>query len=130
KSHRRSRSRSGPTSPAGKVTDAPLRARPRPCPRGPARPDPGGHRRRDRGLVQRQPTLAVPAVPEEAVHRQSQRPRQHRLVALDPRAALTRVVAATDAVATDLNTVLGRDDARARILFSVARRTKAQPRVR
>ncbi|GIF01856.1 hypothetical protein Ari01nite_93200 [Paractinoplanes rishiriensis] len=49
---------------------------------------------------------------------------------MDPRADLTEVIAATDAVATDLNAVLGRDDARARVVLSVARRTKTQPRVR
>ncbi len=48
---------------------------------------------------------------------------------MDPRADLGEVIAATDAVATDLNAVLGRDDARARILLSVARRAKTQPRV-
>ena len=48
---------------------------------------------------------------------------------IDPRADLTDVIAATDAVATDLQTVLGRDDVRARIHLSVARRARRQPRV-
>lgn len=48
---------------------------------------------------------------------------------MDPRADLGEIVAATDAVATDLNVVLGRDDAYARVLLSVARRAKTQPRV-
>jgi hypothetical protein len=48
---------------------------------------------------------------------------------IDPRADLTEVIAATDAVATQLRTVLGRDDARARIRLSVARRARTQPRV-
>jgi hypothetical protein len=67
-------------------------------------------------------------------HGKVQRDRGQLIVALtatmDPRADLGQIVAATDAVATDLNTVLGRNDARARILLSVARRPKAQPRVR
>ncbi|WP_203790793.1 hypothetical protein [Paractinoplanes rishiriensis] len=67
-------------------------------------------------------------------HGKVQRDRGQLVVSLtatmDPRADLTEVIAATDAVATDLNAVLGRDDARARVVLSVARRTKTQPRVR
>lgn len=67
-------------------------------------------------------------------HGKVQRDRGVLIVALtatmDPRADLGQIVAATDAVATDLNTVLGRNDAHARILLCVARRPKAQPRVR
>jgi hypothetical protein len=67
-------------------------------------------------------------------HGKVQRDRGQLIIALtatmDPRADLGQIVAATDAVATDLNTVLGRNDAHARILLSVARRPKAQPRVR
>jgi hypothetical protein len=48
---------------------------------------------------------------------------------IDPRADLADVIAATDAVATELQAVLGRDDARARIRLSVARRAQIQPRV-
>jgi hypothetical protein len=48
---------------------------------------------------------------------------------LDPRADLTDVIEATDAVATDLQSVLGRDDARARVLLTVARRARPRPRV-
>jgi len=49
---------------------------------------------------------------------------------IDPRGDLHEVVAAIDAVATDLRSVLGRDDVRARIQLSVARRPRTQPRVR
>ena len=66
-------------------------------------------------------------------HSRVQRDRGQLVIALsatmDPRADLGEVIAATDAVVTDLNTVLGRDDARARVLLSVARRAKTQPRV-
>ena len=48
---------------------------------------------------------------------------------MDPRADLSEIITAADAVATDLQAVLGRDDARARILLSVARRGRTQPRV-
>jgi hypothetical protein len=48
---------------------------------------------------------------------------------IDPRADLGEVVSATDAVATQLRAVLGRDDARARIRLTVARRARTQPRV-
>ncbi|HEV2636476.1 MAG TPA: hypothetical protein VGX23_15105 [Actinocrinis sp.] len=48
---------------------------------------------------------------------------------IDPRADLTEVVAAADDVAAQLHTVLGRDDARARIHLTVARRARPQPRV-
>ena len=48
---------------------------------------------------------------------------------IDPRADLADVIAAADTVATDLQTVLGRDDARARIQLSVARRARPRPRV-
>lgn len=48
---------------------------------------------------------------------------------IDPRADLTAVIAATDAVATQLQTVLGRDDVHARIRLSVARRARTRPRV-
>ncbi|WP_030441502.1 hypothetical protein [Actinoplanes subtropicus] len=49
---------------------------------------------------------------------------------VDPRADLTDVITSADAVATQLQSVLGRDDARARIHLSVARRPRTQPRVR
>ena len=49
---------------------------------------------------------------------------------IDPRGDLKEVVAAIDAVATDLRAVVGRDDIRARIQLSVARRPRARPRVR
>ena len=66
------------------------------------------------------------------VHGNMRRDRGQLVVGLnatmDPRADLGDVIAATDAVATDLNAVLG-DDARARILLSVARRAKTQARV-
>lgn len=48
---------------------------------------------------------------------------------IDPRADLADVIAASDAVAAELRTVLGRDDARARIQLSVARRGRPRPRV-
>ncbi len=48
---------------------------------------------------------------------------------IDPRAELNDVITAADTVASDLQTVLGRDDARARIHLSVARRARTQPRV-
>lgn len=68
-----------------------------------------------------------------SVHSSVRRDRGQLIVGLnatmDPRADLAEVIAATDAVATDLNAVLGRDDARARILLSVARRAKTQSRV-
>ena len=66
-------------------------------------------------------------------HSKVHRDRGQLVVALnatmDPRADLHEVIQATDAVATDLNAVLGRDDAHARVLLSVARRAKTQPRV-
>jgi len=69
-----------------------------------------------------------------SVHSKVIRDRGELVVALtgtiDPRADLGDVVAATDAVATDLQSVLGRDDARARVHLSVARRPRTQPRVR
>ncbi|MBA3488809.1 MAG: hypothetical protein H0T78_04555 [Longispora sp.] len=68
-----------------------------------------------------------------SVHGKVIRDRGELVVALtgtiDPRTDLNDVIAATDAVATDLQTVLGRDDARARIQLSVARRPRTQPRV-
>jgi hypothetical protein len=48
---------------------------------------------------------------------------------IDPRADLTEVVAATDAIAAQLRHVLGRDDARARVRLTVARRARARARV-
>ncbi|WP_045741945.1 hypothetical protein [Actinoplanes rectilineatus] len=48
---------------------------------------------------------------------------------VDPRADLTTIVAAADSVAATLRAVLGRDDARARVRLSVARRARAQARV-
>jgi hypothetical protein len=66
-------------------------------------------------------------------HSKVRRDRGQLVVALtatmDPRADLSEIVTAADAVATDLQAVLGRDDARARILLSVARRGRTQPRV-
>ncbi|WP_157018375.1 hypothetical protein [Cryptosporangium arvum] len=68
-----------------------------------------------------------------ATHSKVRRDRGELVVTLtgtiDPRADLTEVVAATDAVATQLRTVLGRDDARARIQLSVARRARRPARV-
>lgn len=49
---------------------------------------------------------------------------------VEPTADLHAVVEATDDVAADLAQVLGRDDARARIQLSVARRGRQQSRVR
>ncbi len=48
---------------------------------------------------------------------------------IDPRAELSDVITAADTIAADLRTVLGRDDAHARIRLSVARRGRTQPRV-
>ncbi|WP_328291268.1 alkaline shock response membrane anchor protein AmaP [Kineococcus sp. NBC_00420] len=48
---------------------------------------------------------------------------------IEPDADLQTVVAATDDVATDLGQVLGRDDARARVRLSVARRGHKTSRV-
>ncbi|WP_432561744.1 alkaline shock response membrane anchor protein AmaP [Kineococcus sp. SYSU DK003] len=48
---------------------------------------------------------------------------------VEPDADLTSVVAATDDVAADLQQVLGRDDARARVRLAVARRRRHRPRV-
>ena len=48
---------------------------------------------------------------------------------VDPSADLSEVAAAADAVTTDLQTVLGRDDARARVQLSVARHHRASTRV-
>ena len=48
---------------------------------------------------------------------------------VDPSADLSEVAAAADAVTTDLQTVLGRDDARARVRFSVARHDRDRARV-
>ncbi|GAA0291922.1 hypothetical protein [Kineococcus aurantiacus] len=48
---------------------------------------------------------------------------------VEPTADLTAVVAATDAVSADLHQVLDRDDARARVHLSVARRARRLPRV-
>jgi hypothetical protein len=48
---------------------------------------------------------------------------------IDPHADLADVIAAADSVAAELQTVLGRDDARARIRLSVARRARTLPRV-
>ncbi|GAB3471713.1 alkaline shock response membrane anchor protein AmaP [Kineococcus endophyticus] len=49
---------------------------------------------------------------------------------VEPDADLQSVVTATDDVATDLAQVLGRDDARARVRLSVARRARHRTRVR
>jgi hypothetical protein len=69
-----------------------------------------------------------------SVHSKVLRDRGTLIVALsgtiDPRGDLHDIVAAIDAVATDLQSVLGRDDVRARIQLSVARRPRTQPRVR
>jgi hypothetical protein len=69
-----------------------------------------------------------------SVHSKVIRDRGELIVALtgtiDPRADLSDVAAAADAITADLNTVLGRDDAHARIHLSVARRPRTQPRVR
>lgn len=48
---------------------------------------------------------------------------------VEPTADLRSVIAATDDVASDLAQVLGREDARARILLGVARRARHQTRV-
>lgn len=48
---------------------------------------------------------------------------------VDPSADLGEVAAAADAVTSDLQTVLGRDDARARVRLSVARHRRARTRV-
>ncbi|MGX6607095.1 hypothetical protein ACWKSP_33975 [Micromonosporaceae bacterium Da 78-11] len=48
---------------------------------------------------------------------------------IDPRGDLHDVVAAVDATTTDLRSVLGRDDVRARMQLSVARRPRTRPRV-
>lgn len=48
---------------------------------------------------------------------------------IDPRADLAEVIAVADAVTGELRSVLGRDDARARVHLSVARRARTQPRV-
>lgn len=48
---------------------------------------------------------------------------------VEPTADLTSVVAATDAVSADLQQVLGRDDARARVRLAVARRARKASRV-
>ncbi len=68
-----------------------------------------------------------------AVHSSAHRERGQLIIemhtTMDPRADLSEVIAATDAIATDLNAVLGRDDLQARVLLTVARRAKAQPRV-
>jgi hypothetical protein len=48
---------------------------------------------------------------------------------VDPSADLSEVVAAVDTVTADLQTVLGRDDARARVQLSVARHHRAGTRV-
>ena len=47
---------------------------------------------------------------------------------MEPHADLTEVVAAADGIAADLRAVLGREDARARVQLSVARRPRAQGR--
>jgi hypothetical protein len=49
---------------------------------------------------------------------------------VDPSADLSDVAAAADAVTTDLQAVLGRDDARARVQLSVARRHRVGSRSR
>lgn len=48
---------------------------------------------------------------------------------VEPTADLTSVVTATDAVSADLQQVLGRDDARARVRLAVARRARNTSRV-
>jgi hypothetical protein len=48
---------------------------------------------------------------------------------IDPRTDLRDMVTLAETVTADLNTVLGRDDARARLHLSVARRPRTQPRV-
>lgn len=48
---------------------------------------------------------------------------------VEPTADLRSVITATDEVTTDLAQVLGRDDARARVRLSVARRARHQSRV-
>lgn len=69
-----------------------------------------------------------------AAHGKVLRDRGELVVAItgtvDPSADLSEVVAATDSVTADLQSVLGRDDARARVRLAVARHRRAGRRIR